>query len=187
MTPLRERPSWVLLERNHAEIRDLHLRDLFAEDAGRGERLAVEGAGIYLDYSKNRVTDETLRLLLQLADESGLPERTEAMFRGERINTAENRSVLHVALRMPKGSSLVVDGQDVVRDVHEVIERMAAFSERVRSGEWKGHTGKPIRNVVNVFEEMTKSVSSGSRSCVASTKSVESTFETKRNVRSRRE
>jgi glucose-6-phosphate isomerase len=150
MTPLRERPSWVALERQHAEIRDLHLRDLFAEDPPRGERLAAEGAGIYLDYSKNRVTDETLRLLVQLAEESGLPERTEAMFRGDRINTTENRSVLHVALRMPKGSSLVVEGRDVVRDVHEVLDRMAAFSERVRSGEWKGHTGKPIRNVVNV-------------------------------------
>ena len=150
MTPLRERASWVALERHHAEIRDLHLRDLFAEDPARGERLAAEGAGIYLDYSKNHVTDETLRLLLQLADESGLPERTEAMFRGERINTTENRSVLHVALRMPKSSSLVVDGRDVVRDVHEVLERMAAFSESIRSGDWKGHTGKPIRNVVNV-------------------------------------
>jgi glucose-6-phosphate isomerase len=150
MTPLRERPSWVALERQHAEIRDLHLRDLFAEDPTRGERLAAEGAGIYLDYSKNRVTDETLRLLLQLAEESGLPERTEAMFRGDRINTTENRSVLHVALRMPKDSSLVVEGRDVVRDVHEVLDRMAAFSERVRSGEWRGHTGKPICNVVNV-------------------------------------
>jgi glucose-6-phosphate isomerase len=150
MTPLRERASWVALERHHAEIRDLHLRDLFAEDPARGERLAAEGAGIYLDYSKNRVTDETLRLLLQLADESGLPERTEAMFRGERINTTENRSVLHVALRMPKSSSLVVEGRDVVRDVHEVLERMAAFSESIRSGDWKGHTGKPIRSVVNV-------------------------------------
>ena len=150
MTPLRERASWVALERHHAEIRDLHLRDLFAEDPARGEQLAAEGAGIYLDYSKNRVTDETLRLLLQLADESGLPERTEAMFRGERINTTENRSVLHVALRMPKSSSLVVEGRDVVRDVHEVLERMAAFSESIRSGDWKGHTGKPIRSVVNV-------------------------------------
>jgi glucose-6-phosphate isomerase len=150
MTPLRERPSWAALERNHAEIRDLHLRDLFSEDATRGERLAAEGAGIYLDYSKNRVTDETLRVLVQLAVESGLPERTEAMFRGDRINTTENRSVLHVALRMPKGSSLVVEGRDVVRDVHEVLDRMAALSESIRSGDWKGHTGKPIRSVVNV-------------------------------------
>ncbi len=150
MTPLRERPSWAALERHHGEIRDLHLRDLFAEDPTRGERLTAEGAGIYLDYSKNRVTNETLRLLLQLAEESELSERTEAMFRGDRINTTENRSVLHVALRMPRNSSLVVDGRDVVTDVHEVLDRMAAFSDRVRSGEWKGHTGKPIRNIVNI-------------------------------------
>jgi glucose-6-phosphate isomerase len=148
--PLRERPAWKALETHHAEIRDVHLGDLFAEDPGRGERLAAEGAGIYLDYSKNRATDETLRLLLRLAEESGLRERTEAMFRGDRINTTENRSVLHVALRMPKGTSLVVEGRDVVADVHDVLDRMAAFSERVRSGEWKGHTGKPIRNVVNI-------------------------------------
>jgi len=148
--PLRERPAWVALERHYSEIRDLHLRDLFADDAMRGDRLAAEGAGIYLDYSKNRVTDETLRLLVELARESRLPEHTEAMFRGDRINTTEERSVLHVALRMPKGSSLVVDGRDVVADVHEVLDRMAAFSERIRSGDWKGHTGKPIRNIVNV-------------------------------------
>ena len=148
--PLRERPAWGALERHYAEIRDLHLRDLFAEDATRGERLAAEGAGLYLDYSKNRVTDETLRLLVQLADESGLPERTDAMFRGDRINTTENRSVLHVALRMPRERSLVVDGIDVVAQVHETLDRMAAFAERIRSGDWKGHTGKPIRNVVNV-------------------------------------
>ena len=149
-TPLRERPAWRALEAHHAEIHDLHLRDLFAQDATRGERLAAEGAGLYLDYSKNRITDETLRLLLELADQSGLAERTAAMFRGDRINVSENRSVLHVALRMPKGASLVVDGVDVVAQVHEVLERMAAFAERVRSGEWKGHTGKPIRNVVNI-------------------------------------
>ena len=147
---LRERPAWKALETHHAEIRDVHLRDLFAEEPGRGERLAAEGGGIYLDYSKNRATDQTLRLLLQLAEESGLRERTEAMFRGDRINTTENRSVLHVALRMPRGTSLVVEGRDVVADVHDVLDRMAAFSERVRSGEWKGHTGKPIRNVVNI-------------------------------------
>jgi glucose-6-phosphate isomerase len=148
--PLRERPAWAALEQHYAELRHRHLRDLFAEDPGRGERLVVEGGGLYLDYSKNRVTDETVRLLLQLAAESGLAERTEAMFSGERINVSENRSVLHVALRMPKGASLVVDGVDVVSEVHEVLERMAAFSERVRSGGWKGHTGKPIRNVVNI-------------------------------------
>ena len=150
MTPLRERQAWAALEQHYGEVRDLHLRDLFAEDSTRGERLTAEGAGVYLDYSKNRVTDETLRLLLELAEESGLPERTEAMFRGDRINTTENRSVLHVALRMPKGRSLVVDGHDVVADVHEVLDRMSAFAERIRSGEWTGHTGKPIRNVVNV-------------------------------------
>jgi glucose-6-phosphate isomerase len=149
-TPLRERAAWGALEKHFNEIRDVHLRDLFAGDPTRGERLVAEGAGLYLDYSKNRITDETVRLLLLLAAESALAERTEAMFRGERINTTENRSVLHVALRMPKGTSLVVDGVDVVADVHEVLDRMADFSERVRSGEWKGHTGKPIRNVVNV-------------------------------------
>jgi len=149
-TPLRERMAWKALEAHHGEIGDTHLRDLFADDATRGERLAAEGAGLYLDYSKNRITDETLRLLLQLAEESGLAERTEAMFRGDRINVSENRSVLHVALRMPKGSSLVVDGVDVVANVHEVLDRMAAFADRVRSGEWKGHTGKAIKNVVNI-------------------------------------
>ena len=148
--PLRERPAWAALERHFAAVRDLHLRDLFAADPERGERLAAEGAGIYLDYSKNRVTDETLRLLLELARESGLEERTAAMFRGDRINTTENRSVLHVALRMPGGTSLVVDGRDVVADVHEVLDRMAAFSDRIRSGDWTGHTGKRIRNVVNI-------------------------------------
>jgi glucose-6-phosphate isomerase len=148
--PLRERPSWAALERHFAEVQRHHLRDLFAADPDRGERLVAEGAGLYLDFSKNRVTDETLRFLLALADESGLAERREAMFRGERVNTTEDRSVLHVALRMPKGSSLVVDGRDVVADVHEVLDRMAAFSERVRSGAWTGHTGKPVRNVVNI-------------------------------------
>jgi glucose-6-phosphate isomerase len=149
-TPLRRRPAWTALERHYVEVSDVHLRELFAEDPGRGERLTAEGAGIYLDYSKNRVTDATLRLLVRLAEESGLRERTEAMFRGDRINTTENRSVLHVALRMPTGASLVVDGVDVVAEVHRVLDRMAAFSERIRSGEWKGHTGKPIRNVVNI-------------------------------------
>ena len=147
---LRERPAWSTLEKHYQEIRDLHLRDLFANDSGRGERLVAEGAGLYLDYSKNRITDETIALLVKLGEESGLAERTEAMFRGDRINVSENRPVLHVALRMPKGSSLVVDGVDVVANVHEVLDRMAAFSEGVRSGGWKGHTGKPIRNVVNI-------------------------------------
>jgi glucose-6-phosphate isomerase len=150
VTPLKARPAWNALDKHYNEIRDLHLRDLFANDPTRGERLAAEGAGLYLDYSKNRITDETLGLLLKLAEESGLRERTAAMFRGDRINVSENRSVLHVALRMPKGTSLVVDGVDVVANVHEVLDRMAAFSDRVRSGEWKGHTGKAIRNVVNI-------------------------------------
>jgi len=148
--PLRERPAWKALEQHYAEIAGVHLRQLFADDPGRGERLTAEASGLYLDYSKNRVTDETLRLLVQLAEESGVAERRDAMFRGERINVSENRSVLHVALRMPKGSSLVVDGVDVVAEVHDVLDRMADFARRVRSGEWKGHTGKPIKNVINV-------------------------------------
>ena len=148
--PLRERPSWKALEQHHAEIGGRHLRELFAEDPGRGERLAAEAAGLYLDYSKNRVTDETLRLLLQLAQESGLEQRRDMMFAGEPINVSEHRSVLHVALRMPKGSSLLVDGTDVVAEVHEVLDRMADFAGRVRSGQWQGFTGKPIRNIINV-------------------------------------
>jgi glucose-6-phosphate isomerase len=148
--PLRQRPAWQALETHCEEIRGLDLRRLFADDATRGERLVAEGAGLFLDYSKNRVTDETLKLLVELAEQSGLAERTQAMFSGERINVSENRSVLHVALRMPKGSSLVVDGVNVSEQVHEVLERMSAFADRVRSGEWKGHTGKPIRNVVNI-------------------------------------
>lgn len=150
LVPLEERPSWKALGEHHRKIRDLHLRELFARDPERGERFACEAAGIYLDYSKNRITDETLRLLVRLAEECGVRERTDAMFRGERINTTENRSVLHVALRMPKGTSLVVDGVDVVAQVHEVLERMERFAEEVRSGRWKGHTGKPIRAVVNL-------------------------------------
>jgi glucose-6-phosphate isomerase len=148
--PLRERPAWKALEQHYAEIAGVHLRQMFADDPGRGERLTAEAAGLYLDYSKNRVTDETLRLLVQLAEESGLAERRDAMFRGERINVSENRPVLHVALRMPKGTSLVVDGVDVVAQVHEVLDRMTDFARRIRSGEWKGYTGKPIRNVINV-------------------------------------
>jgi glucose-6-phosphate isomerase len=148
--PLRQRPAWKALERHHEQIRGLHLRQLFADDAGRGERLTAEGAGLFLDYSKNRITDETLKLLVDLAEQSALRERTEAMFTGERINVSENRSVLHVALRMPKGSTLMVDGVNVVEQVHEVLDRMGAFADRIRSGEWKGHTGKAIRNVVNI-------------------------------------
>ncbi len=149
-TPLRQRPAWKALEQHHHEIGDRHLRDLFAADPGRGERLTAEAAGLYLDYSKNRITDETVRLLLGLAAESGLEEHRDAMFRGEPINVSEHRSVLHVALRMPRGSSLVVGGADVVAQVHEVLDRMAGFAGRIRSGDWKGYTGKPIRNVVNV-------------------------------------
>jgi glucose-6-phosphate isomerase len=149
-TPLRQRPAWAALERHYQQIRDITLRELFAADPERGERLTAQAASLYLDYSKNRVTDETLGLLVALAQQSGLAERIEAMFRGDRINVSESRSVLHVALRMPRGTSLLVDGVDVVAEVHEVLDRMAAFSERVRSGDWKGHTGKAIRNVINI-------------------------------------
>jgi glucose-6-phosphate isomerase len=149
-TPLRQRPAWKALEQHYLEIGGQHLRDVFAADPGRGERLTAEAAGLYLDYSKNRITDETLALLRQLAQECGVEERRDMMFRGDPINVSEHRSVLHVALRMPKGSSLVVNGTDVVAQVHEVLDRMAAFAERIRSGEWKGYTGKPIRNVINV-------------------------------------
>jgi glucose-6-phosphate isomerase len=148
--PLRDRKAWQALERHHAEIGDMHLRDLFAQDPGRGDRLTAEAAGLYLDYSKNRVTDETMRLLIELAEESGVPERRAAMFRGDHINVSENRAVLHVALRMPRDASLVVDGKDVVAEVHEVLDQMTAFANRVRSGEHTGYTGKRIRNVVNV-------------------------------------
>jgi glucose-6-phosphate isomerase len=149
-TPLRERPSWKALEKHHAEIGGRHLRDLFAEDPNRGTQLCAEAAGLYLDYSKNRITDETLQLLFQLARECQLEQRRELMFAGAPVNTSEHRSVLHVALRMPEGTSLVVDGVDVVARVHEVLDRMADFAERVRSGRWKGHTGKPIRNLINI-------------------------------------
>ena len=147
---LRERPAWSALEKHFAEIAARHLRELFDEDAERGERFTAEGAGLFLDYSKNRITEETISLLVALAEQSQLAQRTAAMFSGERINVSENRPVLHVALRMPKGSSLIVDGVDVVAQVHEVLDRMAALSDRVRSGEWTGYTGKPIRNIVNI-------------------------------------
>jgi glucose-6-phosphate isomerase len=147
---LRMRPAWASLEKHYQTIKGVHLRQLFAEDRERGERLAVEAAGIYLDYSKNRITDETLSLLLQLAQESGLPDRIEAMFRGDRINVSENRAVLHVALRAPRGASIIHDGQNVVPEVHAVLDRMADFAHRLRSGAWRGHTGKRIRNVINV-------------------------------------
>jgi glucose-6-phosphate isomerase len=150
VTPLRDRPAYQALERHHAEIAGQHLRDLFAADPARGERLVAEAAGLYLDYSKNRVTDETMRLLVDLAEESGVAQRREAMFRGEHINVSEGRSVLHVALRMPRGTALVVDGVDVVEEVNAVLDRMSDFAESVRSAQWTGHTGKPIRNIVNI-------------------------------------
>jgi glucose-6-phosphate isomerase len=149
-TPLPQRPAWTALAQHHEAMRHTHLRELFDADPARGERMTAEGAALYLDYSKNRVTNETIALLVELAKQSGLAERTAAMFAGERINVSENRSVLHVALRMPKAASLLLDGVDVVKQVHEVLDRMAAFSERVRCGEWTGHTGKPIRNIVNI-------------------------------------
>jgi glucose-6-phosphate isomerase len=150
VSALRQRPEWKVLEAHHVEVSSRHLRELFARDPGRGERLCAEAEGIYLDYSKNRVTDETLRLLMELAHESGVAQRRDQMFRGEHINVSEERAVLHVALRMPKGSSLIVDGVDVVDEVHTVLDRMTVFADRVRSGEWKGHTGKSICNVVNI-------------------------------------
>src|SRR5688572_15073299 len=148
--PLKKSPAWQALEAHAQKIKHVHLRQWFAEDPRRGERLTAEAAGLLLDYSKNRITDETLRLLVQLAEESGLRDRIEAMFRGEKINVTEQRAVLHVALRAPKGQSLIVDGVDVVPQVHAVLDKMAAFADRIRSGAWLGHTGKPIRNVVNI-------------------------------------
>jgi len=148
--PLRQRPAWKALESHYKQVSDLHLRQLFADDPQRGERLKLEAVGIYLDYSKNRVTDETLRLLVQLADESGLRQRIDAMFHGEKINVTERRAVLHVALRAPRGATINVDGQNVVPEVHAVLDKMANFSDRVRSGGWLGATGKKIKNVINV-------------------------------------
>ncbi len=147
---LIDSPAWKALGAHHAAVRDLHLRELFESDPGRVERLTLEAAGIHADLSKHRVTDETMRLLLALAEERGVAERRDAMFRGEHVNPTEDRPALHVALRMPRDRSLVVDGRDVVRDVHEVLDRMAAFANRVRSGEWRGHTGERIRAVVNI-------------------------------------
>jgi len=148
--PCIERPAWKALVAHHQKIRDLHLRKLFADDPTRGNRMTAEAIGLFFDYSKNRVIDETLKLLVQLADESGLRERIDAMFRGEKINITENRAVLHVALRAPKGVSIVVDGENVVPQVHAVLDKMAEFSNAIRSGSWKGYTGKRIRNVINV-------------------------------------
>jgi glucose-6-phosphate isomerase len=150
LTPLNERPAWKALEAHYQQIQGKHLKQLFVDDPARGERFTVETGGILLDYSKNRITDETLKLLIQLAEESGLRARIDAMFSGEKINITENRAVLHVALRAPKGESIFVDGEDVVPGVHAVLDKMAAFADRVRSGAWKGHTGKRIRNVINI-------------------------------------
>ena len=150
IAPLTERKAWKALEAHYKNVRDMHLRKLFADDPKRGERMTAEAVGLYLDYSKNRVTDETLKLLLQLAEESGLRARIDAMFRGEEINITEKRAVLHVALRAPRGASITVDGENVVPQVHAVLDRMADFSNRIRSGAWKGHTGKRIRNVINI-------------------------------------
>jgi glucose-6-phosphate isomerase len=150
LSPLRGRPAWGLLEKHYQNLKPVHLRQLFADDRGRGERFAIEAAGVYLDYSKNRITKETLELLLQLAHESRLRDRIDAMFRGDKINVSENRAVLHVALRAPRGATILDDGRNVVPDVHAVLERMADFSVSVRSGTWKGHTGKRIRNVINI-------------------------------------
>jgi glucose-6-phosphate isomerase len=147
---LMHRPAWKALEAHYETMRHRHLRQLFADDPRRGERLAAEAAGLYLDYSKNRITDETLQLLLALAGECGLRARIAAMFSGEKINVTEQRAVLHVALRAPNGESIFVDGADVVPGVHAVLDRMAAFADRIRSGQWPGHTGKRIRNVVNI-------------------------------------
>jgi glucose-6-phosphate isomerase len=148
--PALKRQTWKDLGVHYKEIRDVHLRQLFAKDPKRGEHLTAEAAGLYLDYSKNRITAETVKLLIQLAQGSGLQERIDAMFRGDKINITEKRAVLHVALRAPRGASIVVDGENVVPKVHAVLDRMADFSNRIRSGEWKGHTGKRIRNVINV-------------------------------------
>ncbi len=150
MPPLTSRPAWKTLETHARTMRDLHLRTLFADDPARGERLTAEGAGLFLDYSKNRVSDETLGHLVRLAEESGLRARIDAMFRGDKINITENRAVLHVALRAPRDASIVVDGKNVVPEVHTVLDKMATFANRVRGGDWKGHTGKRIRHVINI-------------------------------------
>ncbi|MBK8295665.1 MAG: glucose-6-phosphate isomerase [Solirubrobacterales bacterium] len=150
MSALRETPAWRALEAHHGDVKDLHLRGLFADDASRGETMIAEAAGIFLDFSKHRITNDTLPALINLAEETGMPGHRDAMFRGERINCSEDRAVLHVALRLPRSRSLVVDGVDVVREVHEVLDRMAAFCEEIRSGRWLGHTGRRSKNVVNI-------------------------------------
>jgi glucose-6-phosphate isomerase len=148
--PLANRPAWKALHAHYQQVREMHLRELFANDPKRGDRMAAEAVGIFLDYSKNRITDETLKLLAQLAEESGLRSQIDAMFRGEKINFTEHRAVLHVALRAPQGASILVDGENVVPQVHAVLDKMTEFSRRIRAGEWKGHTGKRIRNVINI-------------------------------------
>jgi len=150
ITPLKQLPAWKALEAHATALKSTHLRQLFADDATRGERLNAEAAGIFLDYSKHRITGETLKLFAQLADESGLKARIDAMFRGDKINITENRAVLHVALRAPKTESILVDGKDVVPEVHEVLDKMAAFADSIRSGKWLGFTDKPIKNIVNI-------------------------------------
>jgi len=150
LEPLTRGKAWKALQTHYKKVRGLHLRNLFADDPTRGERMTAEAVGLFLDYSKNRITDKTLQLLFRLAEEAGLASRIEAMFRGEKINLTERRAVLHVALRAPQGTSIVVDGENVVPQVQAVLEKMASFSHRVRSGEWKGHTGKPIRNIINI-------------------------------------
>ena len=144
------RSAWKALESNYKRVRELHLRNLFADDPARAERMTAHAVGLYLDYSKNRITDHTLKLLIQLAVESGLQTRIDAMFRGEKINLTEDRAVLHLALRAPRGTSIFVDGKNVVPQVHAVLDRMSQFCNRVRSGEWKGYTGKRIRHVINI-------------------------------------
>ena len=148
--PVNRRAAWSGLSVHARSMRRKHLRTLFTTDPERGTRLSADAVGLYLDYSKNRITDQTLSLLIRLAEESGLREKIDAMFRGEKINATEKRAVLHVALRAPRGSSIIVDGRDVVPQVHEVLEKMTGFCNRVRSGAWRGHTGKPIRNIVNI-------------------------------------
>src|SRR5271155_3763216 len=148
--PLTKRKAWKNLQTHYKKVRGLHLRNLFKDDPKRAQQMTVEATGLTLDYSKNRITGETIKLLVELAEESGLRSRIDAMFRGEKINETEKRAVLHVALRAPKGTSIIVDGENVVSQVHMVLDKMRAFSNRVRSGEWKGHTGKRIRNVINI-------------------------------------
>ena len=148
--PLKERAAWKALKQHHEKVATTTMKDMFAADPLRGERLTIETGGIFLDYSKNRVTDETLKLLLELAQESGVAKHRDAMFRGDKINVTEDRAVLHIALRAPRSASIVVDGEDVVPQVHAVLDKMAGFADKIRSGEWKGFTGKKIKNVVNI-------------------------------------